>query len=385
MDIASLYTNIPTEEGIAAVSRAFLKHKDPKRPDLSILSVLRLLLENNDFVFYGKRYVQVHGTAMGGAYGASYANIFLTEWERKVCDYPKQPLLWLRYIDDIFGVWPYDNEQLFSFSDFVNSLHPRIKVTLSSSLSAIRFLDLEFYRSGDRVLNRVGFKPTDAFRILPVHSFHPTNVFNSIIYSQIYRWCTRSSSYDDFKATKHVVQPFWRRQGYTRSKIRSAVKNVLSFTQQTPLNWEAGFSPCGTCKFCILSFYSQRISNKVTSFPILHCLNCESKCVIYLIECKNCRVRYVGETSRALHLRIADHVQNIKAMRNTAVSEHFNSTCTLGDFSFTALEHCSNTTKRRKKESVWIKRLGTLNPGGLNTISSAPEPLRLVLPHSDCS
>ena len=43
MDVASLYNNIPVEGGLQAVSDAFLEHKDTRRPDLSILSILRLL------------------------------------------------------------------------------------------------------------------------------------------------------------------------------------------------------------------------------------------------------------------------------------------------------------------------------------------------------
>lgn len=384
MDITSLYTNIPTEEGIMAVSRAFLKYKDPKRPDLSVLSVLRLLLYNNDFLFEGNRYIQVHGTAMGSAFGASYANIFLTEWEEKVTTYPLRPLLWLRYIDDIFGIWPYEEGHLSDFTNFVNSIHPRIKVTLTSSPVSVRFLDLEIFRRQSSIGYRVGFKPTDSFRILPITSFHPSNVFGSIIYSQIYRWCTRSSTYEDFKATKHCVQSYWRRQGYTRSKIRSAVKNVLFFTQQTPTNWDVGFSPCGSCAICALGFSTKSVSNSITSFPILHRLSCATDSIIYLIECKNCHVRYVGESSRALQMRISEHLTNIRTARPTAVSEHFRDECTPDDFSFTALEHCVSFKKRRKKEAAWIKRLGTLSPGGLNRVCSNPEPLRLVLPFSDC-
>ena len=84
MDVSSLYTNIPIVEEIEAVGRAFLKFPDRRRPDLSILSILRLLLTSNDFSFGRERYLQIQGTAMGSAYGASFASIFLGELEEHV-------------------------------------------------------------------------------------------------------------------------------------------------------------------------------------------------------------------------------------------------------------------------------------------------------------
>ena len=53
LDVESLYTNIPIEEGLAAVSDAFLEYPDQRRPDLTLLSLLRLILRSNNFSFEG--------------------------------------------------------------------------------------------------------------------------------------------------------------------------------------------------------------------------------------------------------------------------------------------------------------------------------------------
>lgn len=47
---------------------AFAKHLNPKRPSLTILSMLRFLLPNNCFVFSDKQWRQLQGTPMGGAH-----------------------------------------------------------------------------------------------------------------------------------------------------------------------------------------------------------------------------------------------------------------------------------------------------------------------------
>ena len=94
LDVTSLYTCIPHDEGIAAVGRAFINSSDPRRPDLTLLSMLRLLLHSNDFVFDNKRYHQTHGTMMGGAFGWPYSSIFLHELEQRILSLPKCCLLY---------------------------------------------------------------------------------------------------------------------------------------------------------------------------------------------------------------------------------------------------------------------------------------------------
>lgn len=385
MDINSLYTNIPIEDGLAAVSRAFLKHQDPRRPDLTILSILRTLLTSNDFVFRKERFLQIKGVAMGSAFGASLANIYLIEWEEKVLKTsPKVPMLWIRYIDDIFGIWPHSLNDLKLFCTYVNSIYPSISVTLTSSCNSIRFLDLELYISNNRLCHCIGFKPTDSFNILPHTSFHPPHVFKSILYGEIYRWCTRSSTYENFKTTKSIVQPHWRRQGYSRVEIRSAVKKVLKLTCQSPSEWSTGFYPC-KCSVCKYGVHVHSVKDGFNSFPIVHRLTCSTCGIIYLITCKKCGSRYVGETARSLRQRISEHLNNIRIRFDSSVSVHFNDLCDLTDFSFTALEHCVDTTKRKKKEIVWIKRLQTLPPSGLNIVTDRAKSLHLIVPFSECS
>ena len=384
LDVVSLYTNIPHEEGISCCGRAFLRFPDPRRPDLTLLSMLRVILTSNDFVFNGERFLQTHGTAMGCAFGASYASIFLSEWEDRALLLEKVPSLWLRYIDDILGVWPFSEQELLMFVETLNSFNPHIRVTLTYSSSSIRFLDLELYRNSQRIGYRTGFKPTDSFSILTSNSYHPPHVFKGIIFGQLYRFITHSCTYSDFVNTLHHVQGHWRRQGYSRSFIRTCTKAVLSFTGQSPADWRTGFFPC-KCKYCKYGFFTDSVCNGPNPFPILHRICCTDKNIIYLIECKRCHSRYVGETSRKLRTRISEHVLHIVHNDPTFVGQHFNKACSITDFSFTALERAANATKRKKKEERWMRRLNTVAPHGLNTLGQNKKTVHLVLPFSTCS
>ena len=54
-------------------------------------------------------------------------------------------------------------------------------------------------------------------------------------------------------------------------------------------------------------------------------LNCQSRNILYLIECKKCCLQYVGETDRSLQDRFSDQKGYVNNTRlNQATGEHFN-------------------------------------------------------------
>ena len=67
MDVSSLYTNIPQEEGIKIVCKAYetFHNNDPPIPTHYLREMLGLILTENSFEFNKKNYLQTHGVAMG--------------------------------------------------------------------------------------------------------------------------------------------------------------------------------------------------------------------------------------------------------------------------------------------------------------------------------
>ncbi|XP_064479666.1 uncharacterized protein LOC135392983 [Ornithodoros turicata] len=105
LDVSSLYTNIPHEDGIAAAQRAFLKYSDNPYDPRVLFTFLNLILKNNNFEFDGKHYLQVSGTAMGTKMAPNYANIFMGNLEEAfLFECEKKPTLYKRFMDDIFMV-----------------------------------------------------------------------------------------------------------------------------------------------------------------------------------------------------------------------------------------------------------------------------------------
>ena len=387
MDVADLYNNIPIKAGLRVVSEAFLRHVDPKRPDLTLLTMLRLLLTTNAFSFNGKQYLQLQGTPMGGAYSGSFANIFMTDWEKKTRSHPLQPRLWTRFIDDVFGLWDHGEAALREFHLFLNSIDANIQVDLKLDRERIRFLDLELYRHNNSIGYRIGFKPTDCHLILPRDSYHPSHVCKGILFSQILRWATKSSSYEDFDNTKKKVVPVWRQQGHTRSSIRTALRQAFDRTRQSPTAWSTGFFPCRVnCPVCRYGSAISKIEDTTTSnvYRISHRISCQDNNTVYCITCRACKMRYIGQSSRPLRTRIQQHLADVRARRNTPIGEHFD-ICGLDCFSFAGLERVPDEEQRLGKESAWIRRLHTATPSGLNTMTEERHRQVIVLPNSQCA
>ena len=62
-----------------------------------------LVLNRNNFVFNAKHFLQIKGTAIGTMVAPGFANNYVAWFERMfVYLYRHQPLLWFRFIDDIF-------------------------------------------------------------------------------------------------------------------------------------------------------------------------------------------------------------------------------------------------------------------------------------------
>ena len=85
LDVTSLYTNIPNDEGINAVGNTLFRNRDPSEnpTNHSLCNLLRLVLTTNNFEFDNKHFLQVGGTAMGTKLAPSFANIFMGDFEDK--------------------------------------------------------------------------------------------------------------------------------------------------------------------------------------------------------------------------------------------------------------------------------------------------------------
>ena len=106
MDVTSLYTNIPHDEGIQAISELLnskWKYSLPGNENLIRLS--EMVFKYNKFSLNDEQFLYINDTAIGTRIVPTYANLFMDHIERNfICPHLKCPQIWFRFIDDIWGI-----------------------------------------------------------------------------------------------------------------------------------------------------------------------------------------------------------------------------------------------------------------------------------------
>ena len=60
----------------------------------------------------------------------AFSVIFMAHIEKELLlSSPNKPIIWKRFIDDIFSVWTISKQEINSFVDFAIQFHPTIKFT----------------------------------------------------------------------------------------------------------------------------------------------------------------------------------------------------------------------------------------------------------------
>ena len=236
LDIVSLYTNIPHEEGIKAVEKAamVMGNKSLVRPKV-LAKLTEIVLCNNTLQFAGENYLQIQGTAMGTKMAPAYANIFMGELEREWLAHDKGNMIqsWYRFIDDIFVLWKGSEQDLEEFVHTCNYARQTIKVTCVKSMESISFLDVTVYKGPNFIRNgtldyRTHIKVTSIRSYVYSNSYHARGTRKGIIVGEIHRYHkTNSSNIHFWNQVRAHVQALVRR-GYHMVEIKYHVRETLT-------------------------------------------------------------------------------------------------------------------------------------------------------------
>jgi len=128
-DVESLFTNIPTLETIDLILKLVYTRNTKYFHNLRREELKQLLIictTESHFQFNKNYYEQTDGVAMGSPLGPLFANIFMSDFERKHMDKLKQLGVqkWLRYVDDLFATLRC-KEDADGILEFLNSQHPK--------------------------------------------------------------------------------------------------------------------------------------------------------------------------------------------------------------------------------------------------------------------
>ena len=231
MDVSKLYPSVPRDEGIAACEVALNSRTDPKIPTREIIEIIELVLDNNNFSLGNSaHFTQTNGTAIGSKLGRNYACTYLGSWESELLASANlKPFTYLRYIDDIFGIWLYGEKTLKEFHSMANSIHEKIKLDLRVSPSTVDFLDVRVSLKEGVLKTDVYTKPTDSKAYLHFSSDHPSYMKKAIPTGLAMRAKRICSSDPNFLRQTQVICKNLCDRGYPKSLVNlglSRVKNM---------------------------------------------------------------------------------------------------------------------------------------------------------------
>ena len=239
LDVSSLYTNIPHNEGIE--SCIYFLQKDKGNNNIKandIRKLLNIVLHNNCFDFNDQSYLQTMGTAMGSPMAPSYASLFMGRLEEQFLNstYVK-PDVWLRFLDDIFMIWNDSLETLNFFIDSLNSFHPNIKFTYNISKSSVPFLDVSVSKDvTGKIVTDIFCKPTNMHLYLDFTSSHPLSCKRGIPFSQAKRYRRVISDDGTFMQSLDTLNRYFSDRNYPKSIIEKAFSKIEGMSQNDALS-----------------------------------------------------------------------------------------------------------------------------------------------------
>ena len=173
-DVLGLYSSIPHEAALETFRKALDNRENKKISTDDLTKKAEFVLKNNYFEFNGKVMKQISGSAIGTKFAPPYACIFMDQVETEFLKTQKyKPLVWFRYIDDVFFIWTHGKETLSWFLEDLNNFHPNIKFSHEVNKESIYFLDLNIRLSDGNISTDLYVKPTDRHQFLHYTSSHP--------------------------------------------------------------------------------------------------------------------------------------------------------------------------------------------------------------------
>ena len=232
-DIASLYTNIDTNDGLATVSDFLREHTTDLQLHRFIMDLLTFVMRNSYLQFRENVYRQIDGTAMGTACAPTYANIYVYMKERVIiADMGALIRLYRRFLDDIFAF--IEAGMVEAFKTRMNQLHPKLKFEFVTHSSEAVFLDLLIHKgkrfSDSSIFDlRVHQKSMNLYLYIPWTSFHTDAAKRSFIQTELTRYVRNSSDRQDYHQLKRVFYGRLRDRGYPISFLRPLFTDTVLY------------------------------------------------------------------------------------------------------------------------------------------------------------
>ena len=235
-DIEVMYPSIDNKLGLEACRDALNTRSEMKPSTECILEAIKITLECNNSTFSGKHYLQIDGTAMGPKNACSYADISVSNIDKKVfCRDDIKPLCWGRYRDNIFSLWNQSIEKLMEFTNYLSSICPTIKFTVRFDHQKLEFLDVLVYKDKGTLHTTDFSKETDGHMYLLPSSAHLHSVSRNILYNVALRLRCICSTQEQFDNKCEEYKGYLLARGYNRVHIHKQFSRAKRVPRESTL------------------------------------------------------------------------------------------------------------------------------------------------------
>jgi len=342
-DVESLFTNIPTRETIDIILRLAYP-KNTKYFHGLIKQELETLLivctQESHFQFNNEFFDQIDGVSMGSPLGPLFANVFMSNFEKKNMNQLKSMGVntWFRYVDDIFATLSKTNNEI-AILNFLNQQHPNIKFTIEKEeKNSLPFLDTRVIRNVGKYVTTIYHKKTFTGVYLNWKSLtarkYKIGLINCLL-NRIWKICTTQEQKDDEVSKLRIIL---EKNEYPKNVIDQTIDKYIARITLPPQPKQ----PKETKRFIVLPYANRKVEDFAVRlkalvednytqvdfnvafkapntignlFPFKDRIRDKENqsLVVYRINCTTCNAEYIGKTERILVKRINEHAKSDKS------------------------------------------------------------------------
>ena len=174
---------------------------------------------------------------MGTPMAPNYANLFMDNFEQNLLhDYSQKtglsPLVWFRFIDDIFLIWTGNKDSLDHFISFTQNysksrnMKSKIKFEIHLSTNKVHFLDTTVSLNHGKLRTTLFTKPTDSHFYLSTSSCHSSYVLKNIPKGQFIRLRRICSRKSDYLLKSEILCKRFIERGFHEKELKKTIKQV---------------------------------------------------------------------------------------------------------------------------------------------------------------
>ena len=242
-DAVSMYTNIDTDHALSVIGTWMDNLELPAGfPLRAVKDAMQLVMRNNLFEWGDTYFRQLLGTAMGTSAACMWATIYygVHESTTLIPKYTSNLPIFLRFIDDILGIWIGDRAAWQRFKQDVNSFGI-LTWEIDEPSTSVDFLDLTISISQDgNITTKTYQKAMNLYQYIPPHSAHPSGMIKGIVFGLLRNYFEQNTSESDYikmavALLRRLVARGWDRT-YIKSLIKSSDSKLRSKEYQSPSN-----------------------------------------------------------------------------------------------------------------------------------------------------